>query len=280
MNATLTRLLALSRRTAIVAAMGLTCSTMLVQASPQPPATAQGGTAGTLQVGMAYVVPPFVDGAKVRTPEAIDTALAEALAGKLGLALQAVPARPAGKDILLGKDKPRATLAVLPDTQSLPASMVAVPTGYAAAPMAIMRTDTDIKSWEQLKGRTVCLSEGGRHVGTLSARYGAQEMVFRAPADALLALRIGECDAAVHDDVMLKALLKLPEWKKFSARLTQAEAAPLVFLASADDTALVGALKQLAKEWKARRHLAALTASRVNDIAFEVYLDQVVADCH
>src|SRR3546814_19750149 len=96
--------------------------------------------------------------------------------------------------------------------------------------MAIMRTDTDIKSWQQLKGRTVCLSEGGRYVGALTRQYGAVEIVFKAPADSLLALRTGGCDAAVHDDVMLKELLKLPEWKKVSARLPPGPAAPLTFV--------------------------------------------------
>src|SRR3546814_10186511 len=55
---------------------------------------------GTLQVGMHYVVPPFVGGSKVRTPEAIDTALAEALATQLALALQAVPVQAASKEAL------------------------------------------------------------------------------------------------------------------------------------------------------------------------------------
>src|SRR3546814_18513012 len=66
---------------------------------------------GTLQVGMHYVVPPFVGGSKVRTPEAIDTALAEALATQLALALQAVPAQAASKEALQGTDKPRVVLA-------------------------------------------------------------------------------------------------------------------------------------------------------------------------
>src|SRR5690606_11021845 len=120
----------------------------------------------------------------------------------------------------------------------------------------------------------VCLAEGGRYVGAMAERYGAKEMIYRAPADALLALRIGECDAAVHDETMLKALLKLPEWKKFSAQLTQQEKEPLVFVADADDAKMVSTLRQLTKTWKSKRQLAALTQSRANDIAFEVYLDQ------
>lgn len=240
----------------------------------------QGAAADPLQVGMHYVVPPFVGGTKVRTPEAIDTALAQALADKLALALQAVPAQAGGKDVLLSTDKPRAVLASASGVQSTEQARVVIPTGYVLAPMAIMRTDTDIKSWEQLQGRTVCLSEGGRYVGTMASRYGAKEMIYRAPADALLALRIGECDAAVHDETMLKSLLKLPEWKKFSAKLTVKDKEPLVFLAAANDQPMVSALKQLTHQWKSSKHLAALTKTRANDIAFEVYLDQVVADCH
>jgi hypothetical protein len=57
--------------------------------------------------------------------------------------------------------------------------------------MATMRTDADIKVWEHLKGRKVCVSESGLHVGTLAARYGATEKVYKAPADSLLALRVG-----------------------------------------------------------------------------------------
>ncbi|MGB6105593.1 MAG: transporter substrate-binding domain-containing protein [Pusillimonas sp.] len=275
MSQTLALLLSACRRAVAAMACGLMLAPALVLGGPGPDAAA-----GKLQVGMDYVVPPFVGGAKVRTPETLDTALAEALASKLALSVQAVAAAPSGKDAVLGTDKPRVVLAIVPDGQPVPGATVAIPTGYAAAPMAIMRTDTDIKSWEQLQGRTVCVSEGGRHVGTMAARYGAKEMVFRAPADGLLALRIGECDAAVHDDVMLKALLKLPEWKKFSASLTEKARAPLVFLAAADDTEMVETLGHLTKEWKSRRHLAELTKSRVHDIAFEVYLDQVVADCH
>src|SRR5690606_12492344 len=100
-----------------------------------------------------------------------------------------------------------------------PRGAVVIPTGYRAGVMAIMRTDTDIRQWEDLRGRIVCLTEESGLVGALHERYGATEKVYRAPADALLDLRIGGCDATVHDSTMLQALLEFPEWEKFSARL-------------------------------------------------------------
>src|SRR5690606_20765700 len=203
-------------------------------------------------VGMQYVEPPFLAGAKDRTPEAIDTALAKALGKKLGMSVQAVPVKADAVPAPGGNGEPRVVLTALQSgSPEASGATVSIPTGYLLAPMAIMRTDTDIKSWEQLKGRTVCLAEGGNYVGHIGQRYGATEMSFPAPTEALMALRIGECDAAVHDEFLLQALLKLPEWKKFSAKLTPTDDKQLlVFKVAADDQAAVNAIRQLTKEWK------------------------------
>src|SRR5690606_19001360 len=100
-----------------------------------------------------------------------------------------------------------------------PSSMAVIPLPYRAAPMAIMRTDSSIRRWEQLRDRTVCVAAGGAHVGDVRDRYGATEVVHATLTEALVALRIGQCDALVHDSVLLEELLRLPEWKKFSRRL-------------------------------------------------------------
>jgi polar amino acid transport system substrate-binding protein len=114
----------------------------------------------------------------------------------------------------------------------------------------------------------------------IAKRYGAFEKVYRAPADSLLALRTGRCDAAVHDDDMLNELLKLPEWKKFSARLPVARRTPLVFAVPAGDAASVALLQQIASDWRTSGFVEQLNRKRARNIAFEVYLDQDVPDCH
>jgi polar amino acid transport system substrate-binding protein len=241
----------------------------------------------TLVVGVDYVVPAFVAGAKVRTPEMPDTTIVEAMAEKLGTRVEIVPAGDVhatrGSASVAANSNGRAiALQSLPKNSAMPPAMRRIPTGYTAQAKVIMRTDTDIKSWAQLKGRTVCLSEGGHYVGKVAGQFGAIEQVYKAPADALLALRIGECDAALHDDTMLNALVKFPEWKKFSATLP-ADTAPrasLDFIVSSDDTDTITALRQLTDEWKTKRYLATLNVQRARDIAFEVYLDQTVSDCH
>lgn len=226
---------------------------------------------GKLVAGIHYVVPEYKGGMKFRTAEALDTALLEDAARRLQLPLATVREEPGKADI---------ALVTIAKSDPLRRSATVIHTGYSAGPMAIMRTDTDIKAWEHLKGRKVCVSEGGLHVGTLAARYGATEKVHKAPADSLVALRIGACDAAVHDSTMLEELIKLPEWKKFSARLPLGPRTTLAFVVAAGDKKSAAVLKQVATAWAATGYLDRLMNKAVRQIAFEVYLDQDVPDCH
>jgi polar amino acid transport system substrate-binding protein len=243
---------------------------------------------GAVRMGQDYVPPAYTGGAKFRTPEGVDVILAEDLAKRLNLKLDSVRNTNNtgdGKAVQALKGA-RPDIALVTVEESAARSGTAVdgsiliPTGYSAGAMAIMRTDTDIKKWEQLKGRTVCLSEGGSYVGQMGARYGAVEKVMRAPADSLLAMRIGQCDAAVHDDTMLKELLKLPEWKKFSAQLSPQSRWTLMIRIPAADSATIAYFRQIVAEWSRGDFWAALKKKWSNSVAFEVYLDQNVPDCH
>lgn len=226
---------------------------------------------GKLVAGIHHVVPEYRGGMKFRTPETLDQGLLEDVAKHLRLPLALVRN---------GTGKPDFALAMLADNDPRHRTHTVISTGYAAGPMAIMRTDTDIRNWEQLKGRKVCVSEGGMHAGALAARYGAIEIVHRAPADALIAVREGTCDATVHDSAMLEELLRYPEWKKFSARLTAGPRRTLSFVVPAQDTKTAGLLKQVVGQWNASGHIASRLKADVRNIAFEVYLDQVSPDCH
>jgi polar amino acid transport system substrate-binding protein len=233
-----------------------------------------------LAAGINYVVPEYRAGAKFRTPDAIDNALVNDLARRMQRTSSTIRATSATAASLLAAGKAEVVIAALEESDPLRRTATVIPIPYSAAPMAIMRSDTDIKTWEQLKGRKVCLSEGGLYVGTLAAKYGAVEKVQRAPADSLLAVRTGECDAAVHDNAMLEELIKLPEWKKFSARLPVGPRRTLAFVVPATDAQASHYFKHVAEEWKASALPQRLTQKAVQHIAFEVYLDQDVPDCH
>lgn len=249
-------------------------------AQAQPNEGMAGSKAAVLTVGVDYVPPPFVGGSKVRTLERIDTYLAEALANQLKRQIKFVELDT--PEISLAPGSVDIAIVDIGQDESRPGdgNAVAIATGQVTRPMAIMRTDTDIKSWKQLEGRTVCVSEDGRYVGRIAQQYGAIEQVYKAPADSLLALRVGECDAAVHDDTMLNALLSFPEWKKFSAKLTSSESRALHLVVPAGNKAFIETLEAAVSRWNEQGYFDKLILDMTRDIAFEVYLDQTVPDCH
>lgn len=235
---------------------------------------------GALTIGVDYMVPAYTAGAKFRTPDGIGQALAEDLAHRMQLPLTTRRADPDRRSVPLKTGATDLLLVALAENDPLYRSAAVIPTGYSAGPMAIMRTDTTIKSWAQLKGRIVCIAEGSRYAGTIAETYGAIEQRYRAPADSLLAMRIGECDAAVDDSTMLEELLKLPEWKKFSARLPIGPRSALVLVVPRDDAPTAAFLKQAVNEWHISKYLNQVITKSIRNIAFEVYLDQNVPDCH
>lgn len=234
---------------------------------------ADAGQHEPLVVGLDYVVPEYKGGDKFRSPATIDTAIAEELARRLQRPLAIVGS-------IVGSEKAGLQLTTLRDAGAVPAGFAAIPVGYRAAPMAVLRTDTTIKRWEQLESRIVCVAMGGNHVGTIAARYGAIEKVHPSPADALVALRTGDCDAMVHDRPMLEQLIRLPEWKKFSARLPAGRRSTLAFLVPAGEKDTIALLGRIAGDWNADAYPDVLVKKAVRDIAFEVYLEQDVPDCH
>lgn len=226
-------------------------------------------------VAVAEVPPAALPGAKVRTTGRIELLLARDLADKFDAELldAASPAQAAqrhgGAGVWLGAESQT--------RGSVPAGSVHHSLNYLVGPMAIMRSDTSIHDWSALATRTVCVVENEPYVGELAARFGAIEQRYPSATDALLAVRAGQCDAGVMSDRLLTALEWFPEWKKFSARLPAYRHEDLVWASTRSDAEVL---------WNPRMRaitpaeLAALTAQQARDIAFEVYLDQVVPDCH
>lgn len=239
---------------------------------------AQARQQGQLVIAIDQVAAPYTGGDKFRTPERLDSMLAEELAKRFQVKL-VTQTKPTQHNQLPSASGPDLLLTSVVDHAPLNRAANIIPTGYSTGPMAIMRSDTTIKTWAQLKGRIVCVAKDGRHAG-VAAQYGAIEQVYKAPADSLLALRTGACDAAIHDSTLLEELIRLPEWKKFSARLPVGPRHSLVIVVPNNDVTTARLLKRAVAEWRASNYLNQLTAKSARNIAFEVYLDQTVPDCH
>jgi hypothetical protein len=74
------------------------------------------------------------------------------------------------------------------------------------------------------------------------------------------------------------AMLKQPNWEKFSATLPAADPFHLVFAVRSGDRISRDTLVKLAAQWSAPEGWAAWTDQW--GVAFEVYLEQDPPDCH
>lgn len=221
-------------------------------------------------VGISYQPAPDIAGGKPRSPSNV-----ELFVLKVAKAENLQVISPDAAVASLEQHKINSWVGVLDASTKLPSGIKQVKLDWSASPMAIMRTDTDIKSWADTKGRSMCVSKDSRYLGEVHSKFGAIEDIYPTVVDALVALRIGACDAALLEEDFVSNLLHYPEWKKFSAQLKPYRATNLVQLFNVD-TFNAKALSQAMQT----ENLNALAKEQAKSIAFEVYLDQTVPDCH
>ncbi|WP_323018000.1 transporter substrate-binding domain-containing protein [Castellaniella sp.] len=255
----------LPRRLLFAALIGLSAGLVLLPADAQE--------SGGWRLGVAQVPDAPAPGAKPRTLVRLEALAAQAVPDSAPL--QALTLDQALER--LQADQLDAWVGIVPEDAALPGGVQRRALAWSASPMAILRVDTDIHDWTALAGRTVCLSADGRFVGELNARFAAIEQVYPSATDALLALRTGQCDAAVQDEDFLRQLLTYPEWRKFSAQLQPYRKLALAQLRRAD---LPVSGRQALQQALSAASLQHAVQEQVKAIAFEVYLDQTVPDCH
>ncbi|MBO1112941.1 transporter substrate-binding domain-containing protein [Bordetella petrii] len=270
---------------AAAALAGLLGSPALAPAGPSSQPFAQARERGALVVGVPYLAPPAAAGAKVRTPERLDTVLAARLGERLGLPVTVVQIEAGRRAAALADGTVDLLLADRVAGQSAPGlddpGVAVVPAGYEARPRAVIRSDTKLRSWPQVKGRSVCMAGAAFQARALAERWGATVRTFRVPSDALVAVREGACDLGLIDDAAWEPLMQFPEWKKFSATLPlDGPGAERVWLARAADEASVRWLAAAMRQWRQHDVWTAMIRKWARDVAFDVYLDQEVPDCH
>jgi len=240
---------------------------------------------GTLIVGVPYLAPEPVAGAKIRTPERLDGVMADRLGQALGLPVKLVQIDATQRASALSQGNVDVLIADRSADDGQPAiaeigDATAISTGYIARPKAVIRGDTRLRDWKDAKGLTVCMSTAAFPAQALAQQWGATVRPYRVPSDALVAVREGSCDIGLVDDIAWTPLMKFPEWKKFSATLSEqgprTERVWIIPNDAATQTWLTAAMSQ----WRRDGIIQAMVNKWARDVAFDVYLDQEVPDCH
>lgn len=246
-------------------------------AQAQPFAAAQ--TRGELVVGVPYLAPPPAAGAKIRTPDGLDAAMAERLGASLKLPVRLVelPADQAAAALAAGS----VDLVLAERASGQPPGVAVQPTGHATRPKAVIRSDTRLRRPTDLRGHSVCMAEAASAAKALAQSWGAVVRTYRVPSDALVAVREGACDIGLVDDAVWEPLMRFPEWKKFSSTLApDGPRHERVWLLSAHDRDAGAWLSREMRAWDSTGAWQAMAAKWARDVAFDVYLDQEVPDCH
>ena len=104
---------------------------------------------------------------------------------------------------------------------------------------------------EDLRGKPVCVSQGSSFARPLSADYGAQVKGYKSSSDSLLALRGGQCVAAVHDSTLIHPLLRNnPEWADYHAPIaTEVLPANSVVWTRKGEADTIAAVDKVVQDW-------------------------------
>ncbi|WP_413729990.1 transporter substrate-binding domain-containing protein [Sodalis sp. RH22] len=145
--------------------------------------------------------------------------LARKLAKDLGVGVELVPVQTATRTQFLIAGKVDLLIASMELNPERAESMGYAPTPfYRVGGTALTLKNSGIAKWEDLRGKTVCVSQGSSFARPLETEYGAVTKGFKSSADSLLALKGGQCVAAVHDSTLLQPLVrKGGEWADYHA---------------------------------------------------------------
>ena len=146
--------------------------------------------------------------------------LAADVAKRLGVKLELTPVVASNRIQFLQQGKIDLMIATMSDTPERRKTVDIVEPDYYASGTNVMAKKSDkIASWQQLKGKTVCLIQGSFYNKELQEKYGIEGVAFPGTAEAYSALRNGNCVAFAYDDTAIVGELQKAEWGDYEMPL-------------------------------------------------------------
>ncbi|PWF21798.1 transporter substrate-binding domain-containing protein [Corticimicrobacter populi] len=208
---------------------------------------------GKLVAGVVLSGPPFgtIDPA-TQQHIGYNVELSRAIADALGVTLETVQVQPSNRVQFLQQNKVDILIANMQWTQERADILSFVPTPFEEVGGALVtRRNSGITQWEDVRAQPVCLSQGSNFAKPLTETYGAQLKAFRSQAESLLALRGGNCVAAVHVSPTLRNLVATnPDWQDYATPLdTDLIPSPSVIWLRKGETDTQAAIDRIVQDW-------------------------------
>ncbi|WP_115597039.1 transporter substrate-binding domain-containing protein [Achromobacter sp. DH1f] len=182
------------------------------------------------------------------------TELAADIARRLGVKLETVVISASTRVQLLQSGKIDLIISSIGWTQERSDILSFAPTPYDLfGGTAIVPKRSGIKRWEDLRGKTACVSQGSSFAKPLSETYGAVVKGFRGINESLLALKGGLCDASIHTYPELYVKLhddNAREWSDYTlATDDQIAPAPLLIWMRKGETDTQAVVDDAIRDW-------------------------------
>jgi polar amino acid transport system substrate-binding protein len=182
---------------------------------------------GTLIVGVKADYPPFGFRSSTGEIEGIEPELAADVAKSLGVKLQLVPVATSNRVQLLQQGKIDLIIATMNDTKDRRWAVdIVKPDYYAAGYNVMVPKSMNLKSWTELKGKSVCGIDGAYFNYEATMNFELQVVPFPGNDEALTALQQGRCVGLLYDDTSIEGDMLEPEWRNSDMPLESQEVQP------------------------------------------------------
>lgn len=209
---------------------------------------------GKVTIGVVLSGPPFgyVD-PKTQEQKGYVIDLAHSIAEHLGAKLDIVTVTPPNRVPFLQQGKVSLLIANMQWTQERSEILTFVHTPYdQVGGAAVVRDGQGIRRWEDLRGKEVCVSQGSNFTRPLIETHGALVKGYPGQPESLLALKGGNCVAAVHDGATVKLMIiDHPEdWRGYGTPIADdLIPSPSVIWLRKGETDAQAALDAIVKDW-------------------------------
>ena len=156
-----------------------------------------------------------------------DVDVAHGLADAIGVPVRLTPVTSANRLQRLARGEIDVVIATLGDNRSRRQLVHMIePQYYGDGANVLMREDSGVSSWEDLRGRTLCSVQGSIWNRLAAQRLLVATISLNSTREAALALRNGHCVGWLYDEVNLLSALASGEWSGFTVSLPTRFVAP------------------------------------------------------
>jgi polar amino acid transport system substrate-binding protein len=153
--------------------------------------------------------------------------LAADVAKRLGVKVEFVPVVASNRMQFLEQGRIDLMIATMTDTPERRKVVDIVdPDYYASGASVMVKKNSGLTDWSQLKGKKLCLIQGAYYNKDIQEKFGVDPVAFKGTAEAYTALKDGNCVGFAFDDTALYGQVQLPDWKDYHTPFKSFEPLP------------------------------------------------------